>query len=439
MPTRRQLLQGIGGLTAAGLAATVASRRSPDPLPAQRARLLAATGLPVCGADKGPGTMWSTISAALGGLAGYRAYNTPAQGIPVTWPGPGASPVPAGVTLPVISIKPDIPTVLSGSLDAALAAFAALVPTGAMVTCWHEGEAAHNDFTTAQVLALHARCYPIFKAASPGCRYGQIVTCYTATRASGHYPLGQWMAPGLDFYGLDGYQVARSHTAATVFGAAAHQIQGALGTVRLAVTECNSALPASRPDWFKDTWSWARANDCLTYFTYWESAGSASPYAWLPDDTAAIAALAAINATSSRGLCPGRPGSRARQRMQGRAGEPVHRPLVHRRRAEGFVEPAGGRIPVEHPPFEPAIAALHADPGELGEQRPAEPGAPHRGRDVEILKVDAMPAQPGRVVKEPQREPRDGSLVLGHMREDRRLVREERPPQVILGGGHLGK
>jgi len=123
--------------------------------------------------------------------------------------------------------------------------------------------------------------------------------------------------------------------------------------------------------------------------------------------------------------------------MQGRAGQPVHRPLVHRHRAEGSVEPAGGRIPVKHPPFEPAIAALYADPGELAEQRTAQPGAPQRGRDIEILKVDAMPAQPGGVVQEPEREPGDGPLVLGHVREDRRLVREERQSQVVLGGGYL--
>jgi hypothetical protein len=301
MPTRRQLLQGIGGLTAAGLAATVASRRSPDPLPAQRARLLAATGLPVCGADKGPGTMWSTISAALGGLAGYRAYNTPAQGIPVTWPGPGASPVPAGVTLPVISIKPDIPTVLSGSLDAALAAFAALVPTGAMVTCWHEGETTSDGFTTTQILALHAHCYPIFKAVSPGCLYGQIVASYTATPASGHYPLGQWMAPGLDFYGLDGYQSATSDTATSIFGTAASQIEGALGSVPLAIMECNSSIQASRPAWFSNTWSWAQANNCLAYFQYWDAAGSGTSHAWVPGDSATIAALSAINAASLAG------------------------------------------------------------------------------------------------------------------------------------------
>ena len=139
-----------------------------------------------------------------------------------------------------------------------------------MVTCWHEGEAAGNGYTTAQILSLHARCYPIFKAASPGCRYGQIVTCYTASRPSGHYPLGQWMAPGLDFYGLDGYQAASSHTVASVFGVAADQIRAKLGNVPLAVTECNSVVQPGRPEWFHDTWAWAQANKCLTYFTFWE-------------------------------------------------------------------------------------------------------------------------------------------------------------------------
>jgi hypothetical protein len=256
------------------------------------------TGLPACGANKGPAGLWPDISAATDGLAGFRGYNTPGQGVPAVWPGPGANPIPAAAELPVISIKPDIGELLAGSLDARLSAFAALVPAGAMVTCWHEGETAGNGLSAGQVLALHERSRRIFRAASPRCRYGQIVSCYTATRASGHYPLGQWMAPGLDFYGLDGYQAAASHTAASVFGTAASQINRALGPVQLAVTECNSVIPASRPKWFRETWSWARTRGCLTYFTFWYGAGTATPYAWLPGDSATISALAAINAAS---------------------------------------------------------------------------------------------------------------------------------------------
>ena len=303
MPTRRQVLDGMGALAAGGLITRSPLLRRVDQrymIPADRP-YRGYSALPVCGANKGPRPMWPAISSATEGLDGFRGYNTPGQGVPAAWPGPGANPMPAAASLPVISIKPDIGEVLSGSLDSQLGAFAALVPAGAMVTCWHEGETAGNGLAAGQVRALHAYCRPIFKAASPRCRYGQIVSCYTATRASGHYPLGRWMAPGLDFYGLDGYQASSSHTAASVFGTAARQIERAVGAVQLAVTECNSVIPAGRPKWFRETWSWARAHGCLTYFTFWDGAGSGAPYAWLPGDSATISALSAINAASKYG------------------------------------------------------------------------------------------------------------------------------------------
>jgi len=298
MPTRRQVIHGAGLLTVGSLAAKMLPKQLDHQVEIGKNRLVADTSvLPACGTNKGTSGLWSTVSAATGGLAGYRGYNTPAQGIPATWPGTGASPLPAAASLFVVSIKPDVNDVLSGSLDAEFAAFASLVPAGAMVTCWHEGEATSNGYTTAQILGLHAHCYPIFKTAAPDCLYGQIVTCYTATPASGHYPLGQWMAPGLDFYGLDGYQTSGSATAASIFGTAATQIEGAIGSVPLAITECNSAIQADRPGWFNDTWSWAQANDCLTYFSYWDAPGTAgSSYVWVPSDSATISALSAINA-----------------------------------------------------------------------------------------------------------------------------------------------
>jgi hypothetical protein len=253
---------------------------------------------PVNGTDSGTGGMWSAVSAATGGLAAYRGYNTPGEGVPGSWPGPSAGPIPPGASLPIISIKPNIMDVLGGALDKQLAAFAEHVPAGAWVTCWHEGERANEGNTAASIKGLHEHCHKIFKAQSPHCLYGQIVTCYTATPASGHYPLGQWMAPGLDFYGLDGYQAARTDTADSVFGVAARQITGALGNVPLAVIEVNSSLPNSRPAWFSDTWAWAEANDCLSYLTYWDPAGSGTPYAWLGSATATVSKLSAINAAS---------------------------------------------------------------------------------------------------------------------------------------------
>jgi hypothetical protein len=52
--------------------------------------------------------MWQAVSVATGGLAGYRGYDSPAQGTPASWPGPGAGPAPANASLQVISIKPNI-------------------------------------------------------------------------------------------------------------------------------------------------------------------------------------------------------------------------------------------------------------------------------------------------------------------------------------------
>ncbi|MEP7024801.1 MAG: hypothetical protein ABJB47_13585 [Actinomycetota bacterium] len=275
--------------TAHGLAPATEAAKASKP---------ARQGRPVNGTDSGTGGMWSAVSAATGGLAAYRGYNTPGEGIPSSWPGPSAGPLPPGAALPVISIKPNIRDLLGGVLDKKLAAFAAQVPAGTMVTCWHEAERANEGNTTAQILGLHARCHKIFKAQSPHCLYGQMVTCYTATRASGHYPLGQWMAPGMDFYGLDGYQITKSDTVDSIFGAAARQITGALGNVPLAVIECNSALPNNRPGWFNDTWAWAQEHGCLTYLTYWDPAGSGTPYAWQSSATATISKLAAINSAS---------------------------------------------------------------------------------------------------------------------------------------------
>jgi hypothetical protein len=165
MPTRRQILHGMGVLAIGGLAV---NKLLMQPLyPHSRAAASpirrAAAGRPGCGVNKGSGGSWQAISAATGGLIGYRGYNTPGQGTP------------------------------------------------------------------------------------------------------------------------------------------ADQIRTKLGNVPLAVTECNSAVQPGRPEWFRDTWAWAQANKCLTYFTFWEAAGSGSAYEWLPGDAATISALSAINATSRAG------------------------------------------------------------------------------------------------------------------------------------------
>src|SRR5580698_3720142 len=58
-----------------------------------------------------------------------------------------------------------------------------------------------------------------------------------------------------------------------------------------------------------------------------------------------------------------------RKAFQRVVGEPVRCPLIHGDRAQLFIEPDRGRIPVEDRPFHPAAATRHCDPGKFSEQR----------------------------------------------------------------------
>jgi hypothetical protein len=319
---RREAIRGFAGVAALGglMSATRITSQADQAVREVRGQgstsLLSGSPKPVCGTDYDANT-WKTISTATGGLAGFRAYAAPSAGVPAAWPG-SAGVIPATATLPVISIKPDIPTVLSGSLDAQLAAYFALVPAGAWVTLWHEGDAAANGFTAAQILGLHSHVYPIFTANAPAtAQYVQITAGYTGNPLSSHYPLSQWVCcpanggPLLDVYCMDSYPDLVTDTATSIWNRTMHGLPGTSNGVasvatggQFAITETgiSSALVAaggqSRASWYNDSYAFAKANSMLAFFSYWEGTGSA-PYAWNASDTATIAALSAINADSN--------------------------------------------------------------------------------------------------------------------------------------------
>src|SRR5579875_147867 len=128
---------------------------------------------------------------------------------------------------------------------------------------------------------------------------------------------------------------------------------------------------------------------------------------------------------------------------QCRAGEPPDGPFVHRPGAERGVELDGRGVPVQDAPFQPRVAAVHADPGELGQQGLALPPAASLGFDVEVFQVDAVLAGPRRIVQEPQGEPGHAAVpgrpaghpgrLGGHMGEHRRVRPEQGRAQVVLG------
>lgn len=102
---------------------------------------------------------WSEITTALGPVAGFRGYNGPndyPNGVPTAFPGKKAGPVPAGVTSVVLSFKPNIAELLSGSLDTAIIAWLQMFPANLSIflTAWHEGEASAGQ-TPANLIAMH--------------------------------------------------------------------------------------------------------------------------------------------------------------------------------------------------------------------------------------------------------------------------------------------
>lgn len=259
---------------------------------------------PVLGCNKGEfATMDAAISPA---MRGYRGYMYPQSQVPAVWPGPDAGPVPSGVLLPSISVAapyltgttPDVAGVISGKYDAALVAWFKLVPAAALVTLGHEYEANYQapvyGWTPAQIKAMHEHVYPLFKEnAAPGARYGQCFSSWSGYTASSSYPLTQWVLPGLDYYAVDGYQDAAVPTVAGVFGACATQIAAAQPNPQLAVFEVNSAVPATRAEFFTQSWAWAKSEGCLTFNAFWAASGT---YGWSASDTATIEALSSIAA-----------------------------------------------------------------------------------------------------------------------------------------------
>ena len=119
---------------------------------------------------------------------------------------------------------------------------------------------------------------------------------------------------------------------------------------------------------------------------------------------------------------------------------PLYRPLVHRDGTDAAVEAEGRLIPIQDPPLQAPVVLVDALLRKCGEQCLAVAGAPELWPDVEVFQVQAVLAQPGREVEEPQGEASEAAsvgLVLDDVCEDReccqrmKLLLELLHPQVL--------
>lgn len=195
----------------------------------------------------------------------FRSYNPPKVGMPTTWPGPDGGPIPATTRYPVVSIRPDITQVNSGSLDGAIKAFAKTIPEGAVIAPWHEGDAARFKFIPGDFLQMHHRLRTLIKSVQPRCVYMQIVEGYTAR----HGMLAPFISPDVDMYGIDGYPELTSDTPGDVFGPAVKLLRGSKD---ICITETNATgafgkLPDNK-HWYYASWRYARHIGSPLYMVY---------------------------------------------------------------------------------------------------------------------------------------------------------------------------
>lgn len=252
---------------------------------------------PLVGTNKGA---WATLQPLTGPMQAYRGYVPPSVGVPSSWPGNGAAPIPPGKILPIVSLNLDVNKVLSGEWDYQLATYARTVPAGALISVGAEDEAGRFGWTPIQVRTLQAKCYQVLKRANPGLLYGQCVTTYTSYPASAHYPLAtatdpKWIQAGLDWYGLDAYPVSSTDTAEANIGGAIKQMRLAGVGGPWVIAETNTHY-GNRSAWFQQVYKYARQIGALAVCSFW----GGDPYAWDSGDTAAITTLKQITAQSAQ-------------------------------------------------------------------------------------------------------------------------------------------
>lgn len=193
-------------------------------------------------------TSYAALQAATGGITAERWYYKP--GLPN---GYRSQP---GVT-EIVSIKPDLSRIGQADYDAALVSWMRGLPSRTWLTVWHEANCPGNGIDAAQYRRATATMYSLVHGNGIPVKYGQIFGACSYARG--------WVVPGMDFYGLDGYQRQSTDTAGSVFGPNLHAVRLVAGSnAPVAMTETNTLFNRS---------AWAKAT-----FGYWKAQGA---LAWL--------------------------------------------------------------------------------------------------------------------------------------------------------------
>lgn len=263
------------------------------------------------------------------GVRHYCAFNT----VPSVWPSlPVTTP-----TIPFIndvslcvSIYPLVYTLLQGGYDAQLASFMSTAKVREMLAPWHEASNTINGtpgkidgsgtrITPRLAMAMQTYLYNFAKTGSgtttptPAQIQDPVYKCAIGAIEIGQWSFAsEWMAPGLDFYGMDLYQGNFSDPIEPleqwreqVYGSSS--VEGYSPDATIAICECNcrTAQESLRPCFFSKAanWVWNQSNrGARSFLCFWGGTqGLGGP--WDPSDHATITELAKIGNQDYSSAC----------------------------------------------------------------------------------------------------------------------------------------
>ena len=243
-------------------------------------------------------TQWTKlVGAGVTGLStaiGYQSSDGPGvvNGIPASWPGPEQGSFPVGITNQIMNFAPDIPTTISGANNARLTTYLSGAPNNSWIMPYHECNSNGGNHNPADIQALDTFMLPFVHGVNPTLKYGRGLIAFPVY-AQGQDPT-PWITPGMDFYGMDGYQAMQTAlTVEKVFSQLVEFILTVTPNAKIAIIETNTGLNIT--DWWTQVTAFAIANNLFTVQSFWGTGGLGQAWqnSFAPEMNVVSAALAA--------------------------------------------------------------------------------------------------------------------------------------------------
>jgi hypothetical protein len=204
------------------------------------------------------------------------------NGMSSTWPVMQSNPAMPSLWSP----RPNPTELFAGAFDAEFASAISTAPPGSLLTTWHEAD--KGSLTASEARQVHTYMHNLVVRLGHKVLYGSVST--------GGIHTGAFTVPGLDFYGVDIYDIfLDNHPAYHLNIWSGTQPPGPR-----VIAEINTSVPSHRPYWFSHAYAWLVANSGIAFMTFWNPGGRLSG-PWLPNDTATINELNTLSNLAAGG------------------------------------------------------------------------------------------------------------------------------------------